>query len=75
MNEQSNGDNHEQSPNEPMLETSVDSALLLSDSMTIGELADQKPQQRNRTVVVCIILYSIHLKRDVFPSRPILHHH
>jgi len=34
-----------------MLETSVDSGFLLSDSMTIGELADQK-QQRNRTVVI-----------------------
>jgi hypothetical protein len=34
-----------------MLETSVGSGFLLSDSMTIGELADQK-QQRNRTVVI-----------------------
>jgi hypothetical protein len=34
-----------------MLETSVGSGFLLSDSMTIGDLADQK-QQRNRTVVI-----------------------
>lgn len=34
-----------------MLETSVGSGYLLSDSMTIGDLADQK-QQRNRTVVI-----------------------
>ena len=37
--------------NQPMLETSVGSHLLLSDSMTIGELTEQK-QQRNRTVVI-----------------------
>ena len=34
-----------------MLETSVGSGFLLSDSMTIGDLADQK-HQRNRTVVM-----------------------
>ena len=34
-----------------MLETSVGSGFLFSDSMTIGDMADQK-QPRNRTVVI-----------------------
>lgn len=34
-----------------MLETSVGSGFLLSDPVTIGDLADQK-QQRHRTVVI-----------------------
>jgi hypothetical protein len=50
-NEQGNGDDIDLSSNQPMLETSVGSGFLLSDSMTIGDLADQK-QQRNRTVVI-----------------------
>ena len=48
--EQSNGDH---SVNEPMLETSAGSGFLLTDSATIGDVADQKQQQqRHRTVVI-----------------------
>jgi hypothetical protein len=44
-----------------MLETSVATGFLFSDSMTIGELADQK-QQRNRTVVIDVaVRINIHL--------------
>ena len=58
-NEQGNGDDVDLSLNQPMLETSVGSGFLLSDPVTIGDLADQK-QQRHRTVVidvaVCLVI-------------------
>jgi hypothetical protein len=48
-----------------MLETSVGSGFLLSDSMTIGDLADQK-QQRNRTVVIDVaVRRNIHSKIEI----------
>lgn len=64
IKEQTNDDNIEHSPNQPMLETSVGSGFLLSDSMTIGELADQK-QQRNRTVVIDVAVDSSSLNDDL----------
>jgi hypothetical protein len=42
--------------NESILETNIANDYLSSDSMTIGELADQK-QQTNRTVSVSFIFY------------------
>jgi hypothetical protein len=42
--------------NESILETNIANDYLSSDSMTIGELADQK-QQTNRTVSVSLIFY------------------
>lgn len=53
--EQSNGDH---SMNEPMLETSTGSGFLLTDSGTIGDAADQKQQQRHRTVVIDLAVSS-----------------
>ena len=53
-----NGDQTGNSPNVTLLETSIGSgAGLLSDSMTIGDLADQK-QQRNRTVIIDVAVSS-----------------
>jgi len=63
-NEQDNVDDIDLSSNQPMLETSVGSGFLLSDSMTIGELADQK-QQRNRTVVIDVGVDSSSLNDDL----------
>jgi hypothetical protein len=62
-NEQGNGDDIDLSSNQTMLETSVGSGFLLSDSMTIGDLADQK-QQRNRTVVIDVAVDSSSLNDD-----------
>ncbi|CAM4797453.1 unnamed protein product [Rotaria magnacalcarata] len=64
MNEQDHGDDIEHSPNQPVLETSVATGFRLSDSMTIGELADQK-QQRNRTVVIDVAIDSSSLNDDL----------
>ncbi|CAF3502266.1 unnamed protein product [Rotaria socialis] len=64
MNEQDHGDDIEHSPNQSVLETSVATGFRLSDSMTIGELADQK-QQRNRTVVIDVAVDSSSLNDDL----------
>jgi hypothetical protein len=52
-NEQTNDEPTDDADNLSMLETNVANggSLFAVDSMTIGELADQK-QQRNRTVVI-----------------------
>ncbi|CAF0853167.1 unnamed protein product [Adineta steineri] len=63
-NEHDNNDDNEQSSNQAMLETSVGNGFLLSDSMTIGDLADQK-QQRNRTVVIDVAVDSSSLNDDL----------
>jgi len=61
-NEETNGEDGDHST---MLETSVGSgAALLSDSMTIGDLADQR-QQRNRTVVIDVAVDSSSLNDDL----------
>ncbi|CAF2471146.1 unnamed protein product [Rotaria sp. Silwood2] len=64
INEQDHGDDVAHSPNQPVLETSVGSGFRLSDSLTIGELADQK-QQRNRTVVIDVAVDSSSLNDDL----------
>ncbi|CAF1079131.1 unnamed protein product [Rotaria sordida] len=64
INEQDHGDDIEHSPNQPVLETSVGNGFRLSDSLTIGELADQK-QQRNRTVVIDVAVDSSSLNDDL----------
>ncbi|CAF1128646.1 unnamed protein product [Rotaria sp. Silwood1] len=64
INEQDHGDDIEHLSNQPVLETSVSSGFRLSDSLTIGELADQK-QQRNRTVVIDVAVDSSSLNDDL----------
>ncbi|CAF0811395.1 unnamed protein product [Rotaria sordida] len=63
INDQSN-DNPEQSTNELVLETNITNEFLPCDSMTIGDLADQK-QQTNRTVVMNIVFNSSSLNDDI----------
>lgn len=63
-NEQNNVDELELSTNQNVLETSIGNGFLLSDSMTIGDLADQK-QQRNRTVVIDVAVDSSSLNDDL----------
>lgn len=76
-NEQGNGEDLDLSSNQPMLETSVGSGFLLSDPVTIGDLADQK-QQRHRTVVIDVaVCRTIHFTEDnsqLCSFRLILHH-
>lgn len=63
-NEQNNVDELELSSNQGVLETSIGNGLLLSDSMTIGDLADHK-QQRNRTVVIDVAADSSSFNDDL----------
>lgn len=64
-NEQGNGDDPDLSSDQPMLETSVGSGFLLSDPVTIGDLADQK-QQRHRTVVIDVtVCWIIAIKNKI----------
>ncbi|CAF1492909.1 unnamed protein product [Adineta ricciae] len=53
--------------NQPILDTGVGNDYLLGDSMTIGELADQK-QQRNRTVVIDVTADSSSLNDDLIEN-------
>ncbi|UJR30180.1 hypothetical protein I4U23_017720 [Adineta vaga] len=63
VNDIDHTDDNEHS-DEAILETSIGNGHLLSDSMTIGEIADQK-QQRNRTVVIDVNVDSSSLNNDL----------
>ncbi|CAF4791607.1 unnamed protein product [Rotaria sp. Silwood1] len=65
INEQSNDNNtNEQSVKEQVFETNMNNDFLSCDSMTIGDLADQK-QPTNRTVVMNITTNSLSLNDDI----------
>ncbi|CAF2635760.1 unnamed protein product [Rotaria sp. Silwood2] len=64
INEKSNDNDNEQSANELVLETNINNDFLPCDSITIGDLADQK-QQTNRTVVMNISMNSSSLNDDI----------